>query len=129
MKTETLNPKFKQRGRAEIDFIIGMFSGSTEVRKRADADINAAAGDIDALPEDIDARTQVIKPSLSHSRANRVKSLIGEWHARNHADICGRAFDEIFPTLEENLTALHNGPARLYLDPTFKAPDLSLIHI
>jgi len=123
MNIETLNPKFKQRGRAEIDFMISMFGGSADVRQKADADVEVAAGNIDDLPDDMDARTEVIKPHLSESRASRVKSLIGEWHARNHADVCGRAFDEIFPDLEKDLTALHNGPSRLYLDPDFKAPD------
>lgn len=122
MNIDTLNPKLKQRGRAEIDFMISMFSGSSDVRQKSDADIDAAAGNIDELPEDIDARTKVIKPILSASRAHRVRSLVGEWHARNHANVCERAFEEIFPDLEEDLTALHNGPARLHLDPDLKAP-------
>jgi len=122
MNIETLNPKLKQRGRAEIDFMISMFSGSKNVRQMSEADINAAAGDIDALPDDMDARTEKIIPKLSESRANRVRSLIGEWHARNHANVCERAFDDVFPELETDLTALHNGPARLHLDPDFKAP-------
>ena len=122
MKIETLNPKLKQRGRAEIDFMISMFSGSKDVRQQADADVTAAAGDIDALPDDIDARTAVIAPNLSKSRAHRVRSLVGEWHARNHANVCERAFDDVFPELETDLTTLHNGPAQLHLDPNFKAP-------
>lgn len=122
MKLDTLNPKLKQRGRAEIDFMISMFSGSAEVRQKSDAAINAAAGDIAALPEDIDARTKVIIPKLAKSRAHRVRSLVGEWHARNHAEVCGRAFEEIFPDLETDLTALHNGPARLHLDASLEAP-------
>ena len=65
MNIETLNPKLKQRGRAEIDFMISMFSGSKNVRQMSEADINAAAGDIDALPDDMDARTEKILPKLS----------------------------------------------------------------
>lgn len=122
MNIDVLNPKLNQRGRAEIDFMISMFGGSAEVRQKADADINAAAGDIDALPDDMDARTDIIEPGLVNSRANRVRSLVGEFHAQNHADVCGRAFDDIFPDLKSELTALHNGPAALYLDPDFKAP-------
>lgn len=122
MKTETLNPKFKQRGRAEIDFLISMYKGSVSVRQKADVDLAAAAGDVDALPDDMDARTDVIMRGLSQSRAQRVRSLVGEWHSRNHANICGRAFEETFPELEADLTALHNGPAELYLDPDLKAP-------
>ncbi len=123
MDIETLNPKLNQRGRAEVDFMISMFKGSNAVRQKADKAVDAAAGDIDALPDDIDARTEVIAPMLSQSRAHRVRSLVGEWHARNHADVCERAFDELFPSLEAGLTALHNGPAQLHLDSDFEAPD------
>lgn len=123
MDIETLNPKLNQRGRAEIDFMISMFGGSNAVRQKADADVDEAAGDINALPDDIDARTEVIMPKLSKSRAHRVRALVGEWHGRNHANVCERAFDEIFPELEADLTALHNGPAQLHLNPDFKAPD------
>lgn len=122
MNIETLNPKLNQRGRAEIDFMISMFNGSADIRQKAEADVDAAAGDINALPEDIDARTEIIKPGLMNSRANRVRSLVGEFHAQNHADVCERAFDEIYPDLEADLTALHNGPAALHLDPNFKPP-------
>lgn len=123
MNIETLKPKFKQRGRAEIDFMIGMFGGSADVIQQANADVNAAVGDIDSLPDDMDARTDVIQAGLTQSRATRVKSLVGEWHARNHADVCVRAFDEIYPELEADLNTLHNGPAKLYLDPELEAPD------
>ena len=123
MNIETLNPKLNQRGRAEIDFMISMFGGSADIRQKADADVNVAAGDIEALPDDLDARSDIINPGLADSKAHRVRSLVGEFHAQNHADVCGRAFDEIFPDLEADLTALHNGPAALYLNPDFKEPD------
>ena len=111
MNSDSLNPNLNQRGRAEVNFMINIFKGSIEVRKHADEDVQIAAGDVDALPDDMDARTVVIEPRLHKSRANRVRSLIGEWHARNHADVCERAFEDIFPKIKSDLKDLENGPA------------------
>lgn len=122
MNIETLNPKLQQRGRAEVDFLISLFAATGPVRQAENNELDRIVGDIQALPDDMDARTGLIAPRLSESKAHRVRSLAGEWHARNHADVCGRAFEEVFPTLEEDLTALHNGPARLYLDPDLEEP-------
>ena len=122
MNSDSLNPDLNQRGRAEVNFMINIFKGSIEVRKHADEDVQIAAGDIDALPDDMDARTAVIEPRLHESRVNRVRSLIGEWHARNHADVCERAFEDIFPKIKSDLKDLENGPAELHLNPDFKAP-------
>lgn len=123
MKNDILNPALNQRGRAEVNFMINMFKGSIDVRKHADEDVKTAAGDIDALPDNMDERTAVIKPGLSNSRTNRVRSLIGEWHARNHADVCERAFEDLFPNIKTDLEELKNGPSELHLDPDFKAPN------
>ena len=122
MKNDILNPNLNQRGRAEVNFMVNMFKGSAKVRAKADSDVSTAAGNIDALPDDLDARYEFIEPRLSNSRANRVRSLVGEWHSRNHADVCERAFDDILPKIKTDLASLENGPAELHLDPDFKAP-------
>ena len=122
MSNDILNPDLNQRGRAEVNFMINMFKGSAAVREKADSDVNAAVGNVDALPEDMDARSGIIEPRLSGSRANRVRSLVGEWHSRNHANVCERAFDDIFPKIESDLKSLDAGSAELHLDCNFKAP-------
>lgn len=122
MKNDVLNPQLRQRGRAEVDFMVNMFKGSVGVRQKADADINAAAGDIEDLPDDMDARSEFIEPRVSTSRPKRVISLVGEWHARNHANVCERAFEEIFPSIKDGLADLDHGDAELFLDPNFEAP-------
>lgn len=99
-----------------------MFKGSASVRQKADSDINAEISDIDALPEDMDARSSFIQPLIKNSSSYRVRSLVGEWHSRNHANVCERAFDAIFPKIKEGLKSLDVGPAELNLDPDFKAP-------
>lgn len=122
MSSDVLNPQLHQRGRAEVDFMVNMFKGSVEVRKKADADISEAAGDPSTLPDDMDARSQLIEPGLSKSRPKRVTSLIGEWHARNHANVCERAFEDILPSIKDELASLEQGEAELFLDSNFKAP-------
>lgn len=122
MSDDILNPNLNQRGRAEVNFMINMFKGSAAVRKIADSDVNTAAGNNDTLPEDMDARSALIESRLSESRSNRVRSLVGEWHARNHANVSERAFDDILPEIESDLKSLDTGPAELHLDPDFKAP-------
>tara|TARA_Y100000385_G_scaffold272002_1_gene312440 strand:- start:895 stop:1950 length:1056 start_codon:yes stop_codon:yes gene_type:complete len=122
MSNDILNPQLRQRGRAEVNFMVNMFKGSTAVRQKADSDIQAAVSNVDTLPDDMDARSDIIKPCISDSRSQRVSSLVGEWHARNHGNVCERAFEDIFPTIKDGLKSLENGPAELYLDPDFKAP-------
>ena len=122
MSNDILNPQLNQRGRAEVNFMVNMFKGSAGVRQKADADIEAAVSDIE-LPDDMNARSAMIEPRVSGSRSKRVGALVGEWHSRNHANVCERAFEDIFPAIKDGLKSLENGPAELYLDPDFEAPD------
>ena len=94
MSNDILNPQLNQRGRAEVNFMVNMFKGSAGVRQKADADIEAAVSDIE-LPDDMDARSDIIEPRVSSSRSKRVGALVGEWHARNHANVCERAFEAV----------------------------------
>ncbi|GAB5457812.1 MAG: hypothetical protein Hens3KO_08420 [Henriciella sp.] len=122
MTRQTFNPDLKQRGRASVDFLTNMFHGSAEVRAKADADAKAAAGDIDALPDNLDQRMAFMSEQLEGSRAYRVKRLAGDWHARNHGAIARNAFEELSEELEPELKALDEGSSELHLDPDFKAP-------
>jgi SAM-dependent methyltransferase len=122
MTADVLNPKFHQRGRAEIDFLINMSKGLGVIREKANSEIAAAAGDVDKLPDDLDARDAVIRPNLGGASNYRTRHLTGEWHSRNHADICERAFESIQPDLQRELDALTKGPATLTLDPSLETP-------
>lgn len=122
MSNDVLNPQLRQRGRAEVDFMVNMFKGSAGVRKTADAEINAAVGNVNELPEDMDARNDVIERRVSNSRSRRVSALVGEWHARNHGNVCERAFEDIYPLIQDDLKSLDDGPSELFLDPNFEAP-------
>jgi SAM-dependent methyltransferase len=122
MKQDVLNPKLKQRGRASVDFLSNLFHGSIDLRTQADAEARQAADDVDALPDNLDERLAVMSDRLKGSRANRVKRLTGEWHARNHGKIASKAFEEIQDELQPGLDALKEGTAELHLDPDFQPP-------
>ena len=122
MKNDVLSPEFNQRGRSEIDFLINMFKGSASVRDKAKTEIENAVKDINALPEDLDERDAYINPKLGSASNFRIQNLIGEWHARNHANVCERAFEDIQPILQPGLDALIEGPAKLTLDENFEPP-------
>ena len=122
MKSDALNPQFNQRGRAEIDFLINMFKGSARIRQEANAELSEAVGDVTALPDDLDERNDVISATLSGATHYRAQNLIGEWHSRNHARICERAFEDIQDQLQPGLDALSRGPAKLFLDENFDPP-------
>ena len=122
MKSDALNPQFNQRGRAEIDFLINMFKGSARIRQEANAELSEAVADVTALPDDLDERNDVISTTLSGATHYRAQNLIGEWHSRNHARICERAFEDIQDQLQPGLDALTRGPAKLFLDKNFEPP-------
>jgi SAM-dependent methyltransferase len=122
MTPGTLNPQLKQRGRASVNFLTNMFHGSAAVRQQAEAEAREAAGDVDSLPDNLDARMATMAERLKGSRANRIKRLTGEWHARNHGAIATAAFEELEAELTPGLKALDTGTAELHLDPDFKAP-------
>lgn len=122
MSGDVLKPELRQRGRASVDFLSHLFHGSTAIRQQADAEARAAAGSIDELPENLDERLMVMSERLKDSRANRIRRLTGEWHARNHGQIATAAFEEIRETLQPGLEALTHGTAQLHLDPDFTPP-------
>ena len=122
MSEKTLSPILKQRGRASVDFLTHLFHGSTDVRLQAEAEARSLAGDIDALPDNLDQRLSLMEERIAESRSNRVKRLTGDWHARNHGAIATTAFEEIQEDLQPSLNAFSKGQAELHLDPDLKAP-------
>ncbi len=122
MTNDALNPQFKQRGRASMKFLTHLFRGSDKLRRKADADIAELAGEVSTLPENLNERARLLDKKTQSSSAVRVKRLIGDWHARNHAAIATQAFEEFQPEIEKELSDLENGPASLFLDKDLKAP-------
>jgi len=122
VSSKTLTPVLKQRGRASVDFLTNLFHGGTAVRQQAEAEAKELAGDINALPDNLDQRLAVMNERIEGSRANRVKRLMGDWHARNHGAIATMAFEEIQDDVQPSLDSLEQGDTELHLDPEMKAP-------
>ncbi|MEM7568613.1 MAG: methyltransferase domain-containing protein [Pseudomonadota bacterium] len=115
-------PPLKQRDRASVDFMGALGKSTFPLGGAIDADIEAKGVTAEALPDDLDERTDVMLEALSDSKAFRAKQLVGEWHARNMADVCDTAFENVKDEALEDLKRFHNGPTEVFLDPDFKAP-------
>lgn len=117
--------QFKQRGRAEINYLTAISTGSTAVRLEAKNDIKQIVDhiSIDNLPDDLDQRNELLEHELKDSKAFRIQQLIGEWHSQNHGPIAINAFEQIEPELRQELQALESGPATLERDQNFMPPD------
>lgn len=116
-------PPLKQRGRASVDFLGQLGKASFPLGAAIDADIKAKGIDSDALPEDLDARTDVMVDALADSKAFRVKQLLGEWHAENMAAVTDEAFEEVKDETMDVIKALHNGQSQVHLDPDAQLPE------
>ncbi|MFT7287719.1 MAG: SAM-dependent methyltransferase [Halieaceae bacterium] len=112
----------KQRGRACVDFLTYLALGGTGVRGRAEALVDMRFSDLDALPEDLDERHELIEGVMVKERAYRAEQLLGEWHSRQHGVVADAAFEEVRDTLEPRLRQLDQGSATLELDANFVAP-------
>ena len=116
-------PHLRQRGRASIDFLALLAGNSGAVRAKVDEELaerQVAAG---SLPEDMDARYDIVNAALRDSRAYATLNLVGDWHGRSHGPIAVQAFEEIADELKPAMAAAEIGPARLTLDPNLVAPD------
>lgn len=118
-----LNPDLKQRGRANMDFLVNLSAGSRDLSKMVSEDIARAAGDVDQLPEDLDERNACMEQNLKESIPFRMQQLLGEWHAQNHGPMAIEAFEEIQAELQEEIESLSSGSSTLELDEDFVAPD------
>ncbi len=119
--------QLKQRGRAEIDFMLSTFLGSSTVRESAEQAVQSAieelAGSIEALPENLDERNSQLESFLYNVRSFRVQQLLGEWYSRNHGAAAVRAFEEVQAKLQIELDQLSSGKTTLETFPDFQAPD------
>lgn len=115
--------KLKQRGRADVDFMVNMFRGAGSLGKKVSEDIQKAAGNIDELPDDLDERNNFMVKALEGSKPFRVQQLLGEWHSVYHGQAATNAFEEIQPDMQAELDSLAKGPTTIEVDENFKAPD------
>ncbi len=116
-------PQLRQRGRASIDFLALIAGASSGIRSAVDEELAERQVTGASLPEDMDARYDVVNAALRTSRAYGTLNLVGDWHGRAHGSIAVEAFEEIADELRPAMDAAETGPARLTLDPEQVAPD------
>lgn len=114
-------PMLKQRGRASVYFLAQMAAASRPVAEKVSSEL-ADLVDGDSLPDDMDARENVVHQALTGSSAYATQRLMGDWHGRSHGKIAIAAFEEIQPELQATLDATFKGTASLTLDPEMSLP-------
>lgn len=114
--------QLRQRGRASVEFLVQMLTGTGALRENVNADIARAAPDADTLPDDLDAREAHLQAALADSAAFSTQQLLGDWHGRMHGKIAAEAFEEVLNDLKPELKAGEQGPARLHRDPDLEKP-------
>jgi SAM-dependent methyltransferase len=117
------DPALRQRGRASIDFLGQLLHARRPVNDQIMRDLDTANITADTLPDDIDAGIAAYENALKDSKAFGALQLIADWHYRRYGAITTEVFDEIKEELAPDLERLMEGPARITIDPDFKAPD------
>jgi len=115
--------KFKQSGRAEIDFLTAVGFGGAGIRSQVNDEVDRVAARLGDLPDDLDERNQVLENALNDCQAFRVQNMMGEWYSRQHGVIAINAFEQVQPELQADLDRLATGPSTIQIDADFDAPD------
>ena len=119
---QLLEPKLKQRGRAEVDFMAYLFYASASFRQELEVDIASAAGNIDELPEDLDQRNEHMEAALAKSKAHRVSELLREWLSINSGMAAVSAFAEIQGDIQAGLDRYSSGSSMIEVSHGFSPP-------
>lgn len=119
-----MDVELRQRGRAEIDFMLALGGAARPLTPQWQAEMTAAGMDFAQLPDDLDERLAAMDSLLSGSRAFAVSRLVSEFGSTEHGRVARRAYEDMADRVEPELAALEaQGPATLTADPAFEAPD------
>jgi SAM-dependent methyltransferase len=113
--------RLAQRGRALIDFEVGVRQGAGRLQAGLERTLAARGVTPETLPDDMDARHRRIDETLADQPALRTRALLGEWSAREHGRVCEEAFDEVREQVAPTLDALAEGPTTI-TEHDFTAP-------
>lgn len=102
-----------QRGRARIDFEVGVRLAAKRRQQACEALLAERGVTAATLPEDMDARHALIDDTLSDVAAWRTHAWLGDWSAREHGRVCEDAFEEVRDHVAPALDALMQGPGHL----------------
>lgn len=114
--------RLAQRGRALIDFEVGIRHAAGRLQRELEQDLAAKDITADTLPENMDERHDVIAGALGGSPRHRAWMLLGDWGARQHGRACEAAFEEIRPAITPQLEALGKGGTTLTASDDFTPP-------
>jgi len=114
--------EFKQRGRAEVDFLSAVGFGGADIRKQVDDKVDSVVSELGELPDDLDQRNQILEKALSGCSAFRVQNMMGEWYSRQHGEVAINAFEQVQPELQNELDRLSSGASIIHSDDDFSAP-------
>ncbi len=114
----------RQGGRAAMDFMVGITAASRPLAARWNAALVQSGVTADSLPDDIDARHNVVNSALADSAAFAVSNLVMEFASVEHGRVARHAFDEMADVLVPQLAKLEaQGPATLTIPNDFAEPD------
>ncbi|WP_448581473.1 class I SAM-dependent methyltransferase [Thermaurantiacus sp.] len=113
----------RQKGRAEMDFLVSLAQASAGLAPRWQAELAAAGVSAATLPEDLDARHAMVEAALARSDAFATAALVGEFASVEHGRSAVAAFTESADVLEPRMRALETrGPATLVEAPELVPP-------
>ena len=113
----------RQRGRASMEFLVALVHASRPLLPRWMGELEAKGVRAETLPDDLDARHEVVAAALAASDSFAAAALIGEFASVEHGRAAVQAFEESADVLAPALEALESaGPATLEADPDLVPP-------
>ena len=103
----------KQRGRARIDFEVGVRLAARRRQQACEGILSDRGVTAETLPDDMDARHALIDATLRDVTPWTTHAWLSDWSAREHARVCEEAFDEVADIAAPALDALELGASTL----------------
>lgn len=104
----------RQRGRALMDFEVSARRMAGRLQIEAERELAETGITAETLPEDMDERHAVIDGTLAKSRNFEMRTLLGDYCARQHGLAAQQAFAEIADEAVPRLKALSQGPSQVF---------------
>lgn len=118
----TTEIELRQTGRALMDFEVAVRRRAGALQRQSEARLAMAGVTAQTLPDDMDARHDLIDATLADYRPWHWRGLLGDYCAGQHGIAALTAFAEVEDALEPQLAAQDQGPVTPTIDPGFEAP-------
>ncbi len=117
-----MNVELAQRGRALIDFEVGVRRETARIQREAEGLLAERGVTAETLPDDMDARHDLIDSTLADHAPYRTAAFLGEWGATQHGLMCEEAFEEVREQIVPELERLAKGDTTITERPGFVPP-------